>query len=300
VTPSPIGLDLISATDKDGNQRYYFADGLGSTTLTAEPLPGGGAETQDYKYDVFGALRSGSLQTQPYWEAEAMLFTGEQFDARARHNAGGLYYLRARFYDPEIGRFLSQDPLPGGNLYAYVGNNPVNFTDPSGLHCKAWHPHHCAKEKVIDPVVDTVSQGVNAFTTGYIDVQGSASFLMPTPFGFPIPVTVSGGVQFGLHQGPNPHLGGGIGGPPGSWGAGVNFYPDQRISEGLACGFQAGVPLRGPVGAGGEAGFGGISMHFKESLPTFDGTFYRGAGPYIGSPGAAALCSYILPTFPWW
>ena len=41
------------------------------------------------------------------------LFTGEQFDAKARHNAGGLYYLRAGYYDPSIGRVLSRDPLPG-------------------------------------------------------------------------------------------------------------------------------------------------------------------------------------------
>jgi hypothetical protein len=45
----------------------------------------------------------------------------------------GLYYLRARYYDPSIGRFLTQDPVPAVNLYAYVGNNPVNYVDPSGL-----------------------------------------------------------------------------------------------------------------------------------------------------------------------
>lgn len=56
-------------------------------------------------------------------------FTGEQRDTES-----GMYYLRARYYDPMIGRFLSQDPIPGGNLYAYVGNNPVNFVDPTGLH----------------------------------------------------------------------------------------------------------------------------------------------------------------------
>src|SRR3989304_1368236 len=57
-----------------------------------------------------------------------MLYTCEQVDADS-----GMYYLRARYYDPSIGRFLSQDPLPGGNLYAYVGNNPVNRIDPTGL-----------------------------------------------------------------------------------------------------------------------------------------------------------------------
>src|SRR5207237_8858960 len=43
------------------------------------------------------------------------------------------YYLRARYYDPATGRFSSQDPIPDGNLYAYGRNNPVNFTDASGL-----------------------------------------------------------------------------------------------------------------------------------------------------------------------
>ncbi|MFQ5684930.1 MAG: RHS repeat-associated core domain-containing protein, partial [Candidatus Binatia bacterium] len=42
-------------------------------------------------------------------------------------------YYRARYYDPSTGRFLQEDPLLTLNLYAYTGNNPVNFTDPSGL-----------------------------------------------------------------------------------------------------------------------------------------------------------------------
>ena len=78
--------------------------------------------TASYGYDAFGALRSGAPG------ATDRLFTGEQRDADS-----GLYYLRARYYDPSIGRFLSQDPLPGGNLYAYVGSNPVNRMDPTGL-----------------------------------------------------------------------------------------------------------------------------------------------------------------------
>lgn len=42
-------------------------------------------------------------------------------------------YLRARYYDPALGRFLSQDPIESGALYAYAGNNPVTWVDPNGL-----------------------------------------------------------------------------------------------------------------------------------------------------------------------
>ena len=72
-----------------------------------KPLAGGAADTQSYSYDVFGGLRSGAPG------ATDRLFTGEQLDANARANAGGLYYLRAGYYDPSIGRVLSRDPLPG-------------------------------------------------------------------------------------------------------------------------------------------------------------------------------------------
>jgi RHS repeat-associated protein len=55
---------------------------------------------RDIGYDVFGALRSGTPSVTDF------LFSGEQRDVES-----GLYYLRARYYDPAIGRFLSQDPL---------------------------------------------------------------------------------------------------------------------------------------------------------------------------------------------
>jgi type VI secretion system secreted protein VgrG len=64
--------------------------------------------------------------------AMAYTFTGREWDKET-----GLYYYRARYYDPMEGRFISKDPIgfDGGdvNLYGYVGNNPENLTDPSGL-----------------------------------------------------------------------------------------------------------------------------------------------------------------------
>jgi RHS repeat-associated protein len=123
------GQALISATDGAGVQTYHLYDGLGSTTDLTD---GSGTVTAGYGYDVFGEPRSGDP------ESATFLFTGEQYDARARDVRlidadTGLYYLRARYYDPSIGRFLTQDPVPAVNLYAYVGNNPVNYVDPAGL-----------------------------------------------------------------------------------------------------------------------------------------------------------------------
>ena len=80
-----------------------------------------GNDIASFRYKPFGeiAAQSGST-TNPFQ------FAGEQRDAES-----GYSYLRARYYDPATGRFISRDPLGGG--YAYAGNNPVNFTDPSGL-----------------------------------------------------------------------------------------------------------------------------------------------------------------------
>jgi RHS repeat-associated protein len=85
--------------------------------------------TVSYEYDAFGNefTVSGSTPNE-------MMYRGEQFDSDL-----GLYYLRARYYNPLTGRFLSRDPLDGLpwdpktlHKYLYVGSNPVNNVDPSG------------------------------------------------------------------------------------------------------------------------------------------------------------------------
>jgi RHS repeat-associated protein len=86
----------------------------------------GDVSTQ-YNYSPFGVTQvMGTDVSQPF------RFTGREWDAET-----GLYYYRARYYSPEMGRFVSEDPIrfAGGdvNWYRYVGNNSVNNVDPLGL-----------------------------------------------------------------------------------------------------------------------------------------------------------------------
>ncbi len=77
-----------------------------------------------YRYDAFGNLLE-RKETVP----NRILYTGQQYDQET-----GQYYLRARYYNPVVGRFLQEDTYHGDglNLYAYCGNNPVVYYDPGG------------------------------------------------------------------------------------------------------------------------------------------------------------------------
>jgi RHS repeat-associated protein len=100
---------------------YFVQDHLGSTRALTTSL---GAVAASLNYDSFGNSSSSSLTRYTY--------TAREFDSDA-----GLYYYRARFYDPKVGRFISEDPIGfrgGVNQFAYVGNSPLNRRDPSGLY----------------------------------------------------------------------------------------------------------------------------------------------------------------------
>ena len=110
---------LLSATTS-----YYHADGLGSVTSLSNSA---GALAQTYTFDSFGkqTASSGSL-TNPFQ------YTGRESDTET-----GLYYYRARYYDQNGARFISEDPIGfkgGTNFYRYVRNDPPNLNDPSGLY----------------------------------------------------------------------------------------------------------------------------------------------------------------------
>jgi RHS repeat-associated protein len=119
-----LNIDEPLAMLRGGATNFYNADGLGSITSLAD---GSGSLAQTYTFDSFGKqiASSGSL-TNPF-----------QYTARESDPETGLYYYRARYYDPAVGRFLSEDPLresgDGPNFYVYSFNDPVGYSDPSGM-----------------------------------------------------------------------------------------------------------------------------------------------------------------------
>ena len=110
--------DSVYEIVRDGARYYPLFDGVGSVTTLTD---GSGAAVGRVRYSAFGVPQSSGVTEN------AVSFTGHQFDA-----ATGLFYARARYYDPTLGRFLSQDPEWAVNPYVYALDAPLEFTDPTG------------------------------------------------------------------------------------------------------------------------------------------------------------------------
>ncbi|HEX6738718.1 MAG TPA: RHS repeat-associated core domain-containing protein, partial [Vicinamibacteria bacterium] len=144
------GIDEpLARRGSDASTIFYHVDHLGSIVKTTD-AGGGGVTTR--AYDPFGKPLAGAAEA-------GYAFTGREWDPET-----GLYYYRARYYDPKTGRFISEDPIGFAgadvNVYAYVWNQPARFIDPMGT-------------TGLEPVAGTagyqVAQGVlagEALTTG--------------------------------------------------------------------------------------------------------------------------------------
>jgi len=116
-------VDEPLAQERGGAGYDYLHDGLGSITSLSDSHKN---PTNTYSYDSFGNTTASATGV-----ANPFRYTGREFDTET-----GLYYYRARYYDPSVGRFIDEDPIGlggGTNGYRYVGNRATTLTDPLGL-----------------------------------------------------------------------------------------------------------------------------------------------------------------------
>lgn len=145
------GIDepLVMTNAATSTNYYYLSDGLGSITEIQDST---GTTVEKYRYDSFGnptILAADATELTESAISNPYMFTAREWDTETQ-----LYYYRARYYDPGVGRFLSEDPILKPfkynnkfgnfvfalqnnpqifNAYQYIQNNPVNDIDPYGL-----------------------------------------------------------------------------------------------------------------------------------------------------------------------
>ncbi len=157
------GVDQISQGDTSSSSRqYYLTDGLGNVRYLTNSS---GTTLNTYATDPFGGNQTGTGST-----ANNYIYQDEQKDLES-----GLTYLRARYYDPSIGRFTSQDPLSGTlgdtttqNGYNYANNNPVNFSDPSGMITIVLSLHAALGFFGFGEVNDGIAVSTNDWSVGFV------------------------------------------------------------------------------------------------------------------------------------
>ncbi len=252
---------------------FYHADALGSILALTD---GVGAVQTTYTYAAFGDTTAvGSPSTNPFQ------FTGRENDGT------GLYYYRARYYSPELHRFIREDPLGlaagGVNYYLYALNNPLSYYDPFGLDTwgggiQVQAGAGASGSAFVGVVGDSTGQVGVSVTVGAGGSGGAGASVtgeFTTTNAPSIQDTAGTGGQAGVQVGPFPPTGGlvigaGIVSGSGYTGGSVNigygipvepFPPYSTYGEGtytwVWCLVNCGSPTNaGPNGPGSGPGIG--------------------------------------------
>ncbi|WP_139488293.1 RHS repeat-associated core domain-containing protein [Brevibacillus dissolubilis] len=121
------GTDLIWRKDYTSDKSGYYYYNTHGDVITIKDFAG--TVLNSYKYDIWGNVEeSKETMSNPF------LYAGETYDKET-----GFYYLRARYYDPAVGRLITEDSVKGQvdnpltlNRYTYTHNNPLRYVDPTG------------------------------------------------------------------------------------------------------------------------------------------------------------------------
>jgi RHS repeat-associated protein len=178
--------------------------------------------------------------------ANRFRFTGEELD-----DFSGLYYLRSRWYDPRIRRFLGRDPIDSAPNYTYASNDPVNLTDPTGLF--------------------TIQVGLAAGTSffGFVAPQGGVGIAVDSRLNVGTYAVAGGGVAAGASA---------------DVGVSVQFSNADNIYQ-LAGPSIFNVSFHASPGIGPNA-----SLDYFKSLSSTGDQIITGVGFTCGEGAGASLC----------
>jgi RHS repeat-associated protein len=229
------GDRLLSLTRPDEGRRFYHQDALGSVVALSDDA---GAVVARYHLDAWGRYRSPSELDA---SANRFGFTGYLFDQET-----DLYWAKARFYDPEYGRFTSQDSVlgevdepPSLHRYFYGYANPLRYIDPTGHQTEA--------------ATSAVSPEVLADWEDYTREH-------PVPPTAPTPITI---VE-------TPESSGGCTGPLTCWNAAWAWLSDQASESGRAA-------ARNTIKEGGQSASAQAKAEGRRALADRDPTLASAA-----------------------
>ncbi|MDP2922026.1 MAG: toxin TcdB middle/N-terminal domain-containing protein [Candidatus Omnitrophota bacterium] len=236
-----LGQNRIASVESTGSQYYYHEDHLGSSSVVTDSQ---GQLAQHLEY-----LPYGKVNVSTGTDIAKHKFTGKELDNT------GLYFYGARYYDPEIGRFITADPTiqrpfdpQDLNRYSYCRNNPINYTDPSGL---GWGKFWKKASGFVGAAVGLVLGVINPYL-GMLAYSAIAASGQGGNFGKNFGINFASGlVGYGIGAGINSYFGGGF--LSGLTGAAFS---------GAGAGAAASAMLGGDVGTGAFAGLAGGAIGY--------------------------------------
>ena len=247
------GLDrLLMRQDYAAGATYWtHADHLGSVEALTDAT---GSVVERYRYSTFGQLTVLAPDFSLLASAPKVPFT---YASREWEPEVGMYFYRARFMDPRLGRFISRDPLGfvagDFNILTYVGNNPINETDPLGL----WtFQIGISLNGQFGPLNVNWNVGIA------VDGHGNIGTYDTGGLGVGAGAGVSGGVSLNGSNGDTiQDLAGPFANVSGGLGAGINGSVEGFSGKGENGQTVAGGGVTIGVGAGGGASEGGAQTY---------------------------------------